>query len=76
MLGLGDRPAAAFSVAGRTGLFEAWSTCGRVRRVRTAASQAVDLGISHPCSAFYRRPDITVVDDQGHTCDVCHPQFH
>lgn len=36
----------------------------------------VDLGISHPCSAFDRWPDIAVVDDQGHTHDVWHPQFH
>ncbi|MFF8918914.1 alanine racemase [Streptomyces sp. NPDC015032] len=35
----------------------------------------VDLGISHPCSAFDRWPDITVVDSQGHTLDVWHPQF-
>ncbi|MFF4763779.1 alanine racemase [Streptomyces sp. NPDC001292] len=35
----------------------------------------VDLGISHPCSAFDRWPDITVVDDEGHTQDVWHPQF-
>ncbi|MFD9813516.1 alanine racemase [Streptomyces sp. NPDC059080] len=36
----------------------------------------VDLGISHPCSAFDRWPDITVVDDQGHAREVWHPQFH
>lgn len=36
----------------------------------------VDLGISHPCSAFDRWPDIAVVDDQGRTRDVWHPQFH
>ncbi|MEU9111670.1 alanine racemase [Streptomyces sp. NPDC048483] len=35
----------------------------------------VDLGISHPCSAFDRWPDITVTDDEGHTHDVWHPQF-
>ncbi|MFE9356378.1 hypothetical protein ACFYPB_19820 [Streptomyces olivaceoviridis] len=35
----------------------------------------VDLGISHPCSAFDRWPDITVVDGQGHPRDVWHPQF-
>ncbi|WP_411146932.1 alanine racemase [Streptomyces sp. x-80] len=35
----------------------------------------VDLGISHPCSAFDRWPDIAVVDDEGHTHDVWHPQF-
>jgi D-serine deaminase-like pyridoxal phosphate-dependent protein len=34
----------------------------------------VDLGISHPCSAFDRWPDITVVvDDRVHA--VWHPQF-
>ncbi|MFB7629835.1 alanine racemase [Streptomyces sp. NPDC056149] len=36
----------------------------------------VDLGISHPCSAFDRWPDITVVDEQGHPHDVWHPRFH
>ncbi|MFE7235843.1 alanine racemase [Streptomyces sp. NPDC002405] len=36
----------------------------------------VDLGISHPCSAFDRWPDIAVVDEQGHTREVWHPQFH
>ncbi|MGW9593952.1 alanine racemase [Streptomyces chartreusis] len=35
----------------------------------------VDLGISHPCSAFDRWPDVVVVDDQGHTRDLWHPQF-
>ncbi|MER7701846.1 alanine racemase [Kitasatospora sp. NPDC097605] len=35
----------------------------------------VDLGISHPCSAFDRWPDITVVDGQGHTGEVWHPRF-
>ncbi|MEV7003220.1 alanine racemase [Streptomyces sp. NPDC093982] len=35
----------------------------------------VDLGISHPCSAFDRWPDVTVVDGQGQPCDVWHPQF-
>lgn len=34
----------------------------------------VDLGISHPCSAFDRWPDITVVED-GRAQDVWHPQF-
>lgn len=34
-----------------------------------------DLGISHPCSAFDRWPDITVVDDEGHIHDVWHPRF-
>ncbi|MGP8303225.1 alanine racemase [Streptomyces inhibens] len=36
----------------------------------------VDLGISHPCSAFDRWPDITVTDDNGDVSDVWHPQFH
>lgn len=35
----------------------------------------VDLGISHPCSAFDRWPDIAVVDDEGHNHDEWHPQF-
>jgi D-serine deaminase-like pyridoxal phosphate-dependent protein len=35
----------------------------------------VDLGISHPCSAFDRWPDVTVVDGQNRPCDVWHPQF-
>lgn len=36
----------------------------------------VDLGISHPCSAFDRWPDITVVDAEGRPRDVWHPRFH
>nr|BFD95998.1 alanine racemase [Kitasatospora sp. Xyl93] len=35
----------------------------------------VDLGISHPCSAFDRWPDVTVVDGRGHPCEVWHPLF-
>ncbi|GAB2630148.1 alanine racemase [Prescottella soli] len=35
----------------------------------------VDLGISHPCSAFDRWPDITVIDDDGRARTVWHPQF-
>ncbi|MGW3496624.1 alanine racemase [Streptomyces sp. NPDC001020] len=35
----------------------------------------VDLGISHPCSAFDRWPDITVIDDEGRIQDVWHPRF-
>ncbi|MGX1762429.1 alanine racemase [Streptomyces lydicus] len=35
----------------------------------------VDLGVSHPCSAFDRWPDITVVGEEGSACDVWHPQF-
>ncbi|WP_228001482.1 alanine racemase [Nocardia australiensis] len=34
----------------------------------------VDLGISHPCSAFDRWPDITVFED-GRVKAVWHPQF-
>ncbi|MFK0296360.1 alanine racemase [Streptomyces sp. NPDC090442] len=34
-----------------------------------------DLGISHPCSAFDRWPDITVTGDDGRPCDIWHPQF-
>jgi D-serine deaminase-like pyridoxal phosphate-dependent protein len=36
----------------------------------------VDLGISHPCSAFDRWPEITVVDAGGRTGEQWHPQFH
>ncbi|MER6047779.1 alanine racemase [Streptomyces sp. NPDC001793] len=36
----------------------------------------VDLGISHPCSAFDRWPDITVTGDDGDVRDIWHPQFH
>ncbi|AJC53604.1 alanine racemase [Streptomyces sp. 769] len=36
----------------------------------------VDLGISHPCSAFDRWPDIAVTGDDGDVRDVWHPQFH
>jgi D-serine deaminase-like pyridoxal phosphate-dependent protein len=35
----------------------------------------VDLGISHPCSAFDRWPDIAVTDEEGTTQEVWHPQF-
>ncbi|MGW7366449.1 amino acid deaminase [Streptomyces sp. NPDC054841] len=35
----------------------------------------VDLGISHPCSAFDKWPDITVVGHDGPTGEVWHPQF-
>ncbi|MFF2507511.1 alanine racemase [Streptomyces sp. NPDC058067] len=35
----------------------------------------VDLGISHPCSAFDRWPDITVIDEAGRADDVWHPRF-
>jgi D-serine deaminase-like pyridoxal phosphate-dependent protein len=35
----------------------------------------VDLGISHPCSAFDRWPDITVVDSEDDVHDVWHPRF-
>jgi D-serine deaminase-like pyridoxal phosphate-dependent protein len=34
----------------------------------------VDL-VAHPSSAFDRWPDITVINDKGHTHDVWHPQF-
>ncbi|MFF4740889.1 hypothetical protein ACFY2W_34120 [Streptomyces sp. NPDC001262] len=36
----------------------------------------VDLGISHPCSAFERWPSISVVGSQGCRQDVWHPEFH
>jgi D-serine deaminase-like pyridoxal phosphate-dependent protein len=35
----------------------------------------VDLGISHPCSAFDRWPDIAVADEDGAVREVWHPQF-
>ncbi|MFE0042707.1 alanine racemase [Streptomyces albireticuli] len=35
----------------------------------------VDLGISHPCSAFDKWPDITVVDEEGAFREVWHPRF-
>lgn len=35
----------------------------------------VDLGISHPCSAFDRWSDIAVVDDRGEIVEHWHPQF-
>ncbi|MEU2794368.1 alanine racemase [Streptomyces sp. NPDC007100] len=35
----------------------------------------VDLGISHPCSAFDKWPDITVVDHEGAAPQVWHPRF-
>ncbi|MDQ8703888.1 alanine racemase [Streptomyces sp. LHD-70] len=35
----------------------------------------VDLGISHPCSAFDRWPDLGVVDTEGRLLGVWHPQF-
>ncbi|MFJ5680863.1 alanine racemase [Streptomyces sp. NPDC093097] len=36
----------------------------------------VDLGISHPCSAFDRWPQFTVVDADGNPQDIWHTQFH
>ncbi|AJT63203.1 hypothetical protein T261_1517 [Streptomyces lydicus] len=36
----------------------------------------VDLGISHPCSAFDRWPDIAVTNGDGDVREVWHPQFH
>ncbi|GAA0398197.1 alanine racemase [Streptomyces luteireticuli] len=36
----------------------------------------VDLGISHPCSAFDRWPSLVVVDDEECPLEVWHPQFH
>ncbi|MFE3494452.1 alanine racemase [Streptomyces sp. NPDC059169] len=35
----------------------------------------VDLGISHPCAAFDKWPDIRVVDATGSTLETWHPQF-
>lgn len=36
----------------------------------------VDLGISHPCSAFDKWADIVVTDDTGTALDVWHTKFH
>ncbi|MGH3391345.1 MAG: alanine racemase, partial [Actinomadura sp.] len=44
-----------------------------VRELRVG--DEVDLGISHPCSAFDRWPDIAVVDDDGDVREVWHPRF-
>ncbi|ARZ71673.1 hypothetical protein SMD11_6097 [Streptomyces albireticuli] len=35
----------------------------------------VDLGVSHPCSAFDRWPDVVVVDGEGVVGEVWHPRF-
>jgi D-serine deaminase-like pyridoxal phosphate-dependent protein len=36
----------------------------------------VDLGISHPCSAFDRWPEYVVADGNGQMVDVWHTDFH
>ncbi len=41
-----------------------------------AVGDVVDLGISHPCSAFDRWPDIAVVDAAGDVVGTWHPRFH
>ncbi|MEU9125785.1 alanine racemase [Streptomyces sp. NPDC048506] len=41
-----------------------------------AVGDTVDLGISHPCAAFDRWPDIAVTDEEGEVRDVWHPRFH
>jgi D-serine deaminase-like pyridoxal phosphate-dependent protein len=41
-----------------------------------AVGDVVDLGISHPCSAFDRWPEITVVDATGAAITTWHPRFH
>lgn len=41
-----------------------------------AVGDVVDLGISHPCSAFDKWPAITVVDPEGRVVDTWHPRFH
>ena len=41
-----------------------------------AVGDVVDLGISHPCSAFDRWPDVTVVDSEGRVVETWHPRFH
>ncbi|MUL81133.1 MULTISPECIES: alanine racemase [unclassified Mycolicibacterium] len=40
-----------------------------------AVGDIVDLGISHPCSAFDRWPDIAVVDDCGEIVEHWHTRF-
>jgi D-serine deaminase-like pyridoxal phosphate-dependent protein len=39
-------------------------------------TDVVDLGISHPCSAFDRWPEYVVTDARGRTVDVWHTDFH
>lgn len=41
-----------------------------------AVTDIVELGISHPCSAFDRWPEYLVVDDSGTVVDVWHTDFH
>ncbi|WP_240630215.1 alanine racemase [Specibacter cremeus] len=36
----------------------------------------VELGISHPCSAFDRWPEYLVTDTRDHVADVWHTDFH
>ncbi|BCW66917.1 amino acid deaminase [Arthrobacter sp. NicSoilB4] len=38
-------------------------------------TDVVDLGISHPCSAFDRWPEYVVTDSNGQTLDVWHTDF-
>jgi D-serine deaminase-like pyridoxal phosphate-dependent protein len=39
-------------------------------------ADVVDVGISHPCSAFDRWPEYVVTDGNGQTVDVWHTDFH
>jgi len=39
-------------------------------------TDVVEMGISHPCSAFDRWPEYLVTDDSGAVTDVWHTDFH
>ena len=39
-------------------------------------TDVVDLGISHPCSAFDRWPEYVATDGNGEAIDVWHTDFH
>ena len=41
-----------------------------------AVTDVVELGISHPCSAFDRWPEYLVTDDSGSVVDVWRTDFH
>jgi D-serine deaminase-like pyridoxal phosphate-dependent protein len=64
------RPAAT---ATATQIFDHHLILTGVRELRVG--DEVDLGISHPCAAFDRWPDIAVVDDEGDVQEVWRPQF-
>lgn len=40
------------------------------------ATDTVDFGLSHPCSAFDRWPEYVLTDRDGHDIDVWHTDFH